>query len=314
VKPVLQQRTVAAVLQRLHDLVIPDPLQVAMNAAADKLRVAPIISEPFTHAHIDDFLPRQFYAQLKGSIPPLEYFQSYKMDWKYDLDISQGHDEPSRFDRCPESTRQAWTGLRDSIFRDTLGPLLFAKFEQQIYSKYTWLFGEEAARSLTPSDFTMTKGRIMCRKAGYRLRPHTDSAHFAVTCLLYFSPSDDSTKTGLELYRIDREPELRHVTTYYPSAVEGIECSVARRMPLRDNLFVCFVNSHTAVHGARIRAEKTSEDFERYAYQLHLVPRREKMRKLVADLVGPARERWDNGRLLVGKRGGHFLGVEEDNY
>jgi hypothetical protein len=138
----------------------------------------------------------------------------------------------------------------------------------------------------------------MLRKPGYKLGPHTDSAMYAITCLLYFTGADEESSGALCLFRPERRPELKHVSTYYPDEEEGIEAEVAKVIPIRENLFVAFVNGQESLHGVRVDADHPSNEF-RMTYQAHLVlehdPRKQVPSYLEDDrLADPAaRERWE---------------------
>jgi hypothetical protein len=96
--------------------------------------------------------------------------------------------------------------------------------------KYSWLLGEALAAEVTAAGWTTTNGRLMGRAAGHVLRPHLDSAHFGVTCLLYFSDAATLDDGALGLYRLSRRPEVLDASTYYPDKSEGIESSLVTAM------------------------------------------------------------------------------------
>ena len=89
----------------------------------------------------------------------------------------------------------------------------------------------------------------MGRAPGYRLKPHTDSAHYGVTCLLYLSDALTPEDGALGLYRPARIPEVRDASTYYPHKAEGIELSLVKTIPVRRNLFVAFVSGPSSIYG-----------------------------------------------------------------
>ena len=140
-------------------------------------------------------------------------------------------------------------------------------------------------------------GRIMARKPGYNLRPHSDSAHFAVTCLLYFTSAGEVNSGALCLYRPEREPELRHAGTYYAEREEGIGVELAESIPISGNLFVAFLNTPISLHGVRIK-EGEAATGDRLAYQVHILPREDPRRTLDENLEklepGVPRSRWDS--------------------
>ena len=106
--------------------------------------------------------------------------------------------------------------------------------------------------SIMAGGLVASEGRIMARKPGYKLNPHSDSAQYAVTCLLYFTNADDVGSGALCLYRPEQRPELRHTSTYYPVKEEGLTVELVKEIPIRENLFVAFLNDAESLHGARV--------------------------------------------------------------
>jgi hypothetical protein len=268
---------------------VPDTdLQAAVR---DKLERAEIEREPFPHVVVEDFLPGAFFSRLADTMPPVEDFQPDD-HIKSNLRIE---DRNKYFARTPQEFRTAWGQLRDEVMRDVVAPVLARRLEDDIREKFVELFTPEIADEVMQGGLASNAGRIMARKPGYNLRPHSDSAHFAVTCLLYFTSADEVGSGALCLYRPEREPELRHAGTYYAEREEGIGVELARAIPISGNLFVAFVNTPRSVHGVRIDADEEAKG-DRLAYQVHILPREDPRRHLDEHLeqleAGVARDRW----------------------
>jgi hypothetical protein len=177
------------------------------------------------------------------------------------------------------------------LFRDSVGPLLISRFGDAIREKFEWLLGRDVADDVLARGLTTSNGRVMGRGRGYRLEPHLDSAHMAVTCLLYFSTLDTLEDGGLTLFRPERPPEVLHASTYYPQKSEGIVSSAVRTIAVRENLFVTFLNGPTSLHGFS-RAQAGGNTEWRFAYQCHVVPRHFDIAMLAARLAPQHRQRW----------------------
>lgn len=86
---------------------------------------------------------------------------------------------------------------------------------------------------------------------------------------------------------------MKHASTYYPEKEEGIGVSLARKIPIVENLFVAFVNLPTSLHGLRVDKEQAADDFVRFVYQMHIVPRVLKVGTLYERLDEHHRDRWE---------------------
>ena len=113
-------------------------------------------------------------------MPPVADFQPDD-DIKSNLRIE---DRNKYFARAPEEFRAVWGRLRDEVIQEVVAPVLTRRLEDDIRAKYAELFTPELAGGVMTGGLVSNPGRIMARKPGYNLRPHSDSAHFAVTCLL----------------------------------------------------------------------------------------------------------------------------------
>jgi hypothetical protein len=262
------------------------------EAVRAKVADAQIDRSPFPHLVVPDLLPEGFFQRLATSIPPLESFEQSKRGIKADLPLADGN---PYFADAPEVFRQLWRQLRDAVLRDVIAPILVNRLNEEINAKYADLFSPEIADRIDADGLVSSDGRIMSRKTGYWLKPHTDSAHFAVTCLLYFSAGEDETSGALCLFRPEKTPELRTVSTYYPEREEGIGVELVKAIPIRANLFVAFLNGRDSVHGVRIDRPDDSA-VSRISYQAHILPRyniRKDAPSFVDDLPDPAaRRRW----------------------
>jgi hypothetical protein len=270
---------------------VPDTdLQAAVR---EKVEAAPIEREPFPHLVVEDFLPSAFFGLLAETMPPVSEFQPDD-EIKSNLRIENRN---KYFARTPPEFREAWGRLRDEVIGDVVAPVLARRLEDDIREKFAELFTPEIADDVMHGGLVSNPGRIMARKPGYNLRPHSDSAHFAVTCLLYFTSAGEVNSGALCLFRPERVPQLLHAGTYYAEREEGIAVELAKSIPIGGNLFVAFLNTPVSLHGVRIK-EGEAATGDRLAYQVHILPREDPRRNLDENLErlekGVARDRWDS--------------------
>ena len=239
---------------------MPDrSLQAAVRA---KLESAVIERDPFPHVVIPDLLPEPFFRELDDAIPPFTEFTEKGVRANLHLEKYLG--------RAPDHFRATWGRFRDEIVRGPLAEVLTRRFEDEIREKFATLYSAEIADEIMSGGLEIADGRIMLRKPGYTLKPHTDPAHFALTYLLYFTSADEDSSGALCLFQPERTPELLHTSTYYAENKEGIKAQLAKVVPISKNLFVAFVNGARALHGVRV--ERGEAATPRLAFQAHLVP------------------------------------------
>lgn len=260
-------------------------LQVAVR---DKLESAELHAEPFPHLVIPDLLPEPFFQQLVETIPPLSAFSEKGVRANLYLE--------RYFDRAPETFRAAWGRLRDEILRGPMAEVLARRLESEIREQYAAVYSPEIAEEIMAGGLEIPDGRLMLRKPGYTLRPHTDPARFAVTCLLYFTRAGDDSSGALCLFTPERTPEVRHTSAYYPRTEEGIRADLTKVIPISKNLFVAFLNGFRSLHGVRV--ERREAAIPRLAFQAHILPTQDPRRsdaEWLARLGDPvARMRWED--------------------
>jgi hypothetical protein len=232
-------------------------------AVRGKVESAEIHGEPFPHLVIPDFLPEAFFRRLEEAIPPLSTFSGEGVRANLQLE--------RYFDRAPEEFRAVWGELRDELLRGSLGEVLIQRLENEIREHYAAVYSGEIADEIIAGGLEIPDGRLMLRKPGYTLKPHTDPARFAVTCLLYFTSAGDDSSGALCLFEPERTPEVRHTSAYYPQNEEGIAANLAKVIPISKNLFVAFVNSFRSLHGVRV--ERNEAAVPRLAFQAHILPK-----------------------------------------
>jgi hypothetical protein len=258
-------------------------------AVAGRVEQAELHDDPFPHLEIDGLLPQKVFERLADGIPAPEYFKSIGKT-KLDLDMV---DADPYFAASPEETREVWSLVRDAVFRETIAPIVGRRLHDGLLAKYEFLFGPEIANELLARGVTSTDGRLQGRRPGYDLKPHLDSQHFGVTCLLYFSSSAAEGASGaLCLFKPDRDPEVRDASTYYPAEEEGISAEVAKTIPIRENLLVAFLNTRNALHGVRVEKKEAVSDFVRFAYQCQILPKGFEIEEIYPRLGPEHQARW----------------------
>jgi hypothetical protein len=144
------------------------------QAVREKVGEAEIERDPFRHVVIADLLPEEFFRRLAETIP-LDAFEP-KNDAKSNLPISDGNEY---FEAAPEEFRTTWTRFRDDVVGETITPILVNRLQADIREKFSSLFSPEIADEVIAGGFAPSSGRIMARRPGYNLDPHSDPAHLS---------------------------------------------------------------------------------------------------------------------------------------
>lgn len=246
---------------------------------------ATVFDDPFPHLELCPAFEDASFNAVLALLPGPESFEVRGEGRKLELDVIE---TTETFAALNTAQRQNLLDLRQWI--RNAAPAIIDRFMDPLREKYIWLLGEPIASEVMAAGWTTTNGRVMGRGPGYALKPHTDSAHFGVTCLLYLTDALSREDGGLALYRPARVPEVRDASTYYPVKAEGIDVALVKTIHVRRNLFVAFVAGPTSVHG--FERPSSSSLAWRFVYQCHIVPRGLNMREMVFRLSDPHRARW----------------------
>ena len=250
-----------------------------------QLAGAAIARSPFPHLVLDAALPPDRFEELRTIAATPELFEAKGGGLKLELDVA---DAAPAFQALDPSQQSALLALQRAIRQSA--PSIADTFSAALAEKYQWLLGPALAEEVLAAGWTTTDGRLMGRSAGYQLRPHLDSAHFGVTCLLYFSEAATLDEGALGLFVPARTPNVLDASTYYPDKSEGIESKLGAVIGIRPNRFVAFVCSPVSLHGFG-RASDTAG--WRVVYQCHVVPAALRMDELLPRLTPPHRDRWE---------------------
>jgi hypothetical protein len=255
----------------------------------ERIERAAIETAPFPHLQIHPGLPAEDFREFRSALPDASAFDLKGKGTKLELDLIESG---KAFSALPQATQTCLIQLR-GLFRDAVAPVLVRRFASHILEKYVWLLGPALAQEMLDGGLTTTNGRIMGRARGFWLDPHLDSAHTALTCLLYFSTLENADDGALCLYSPERSPEVLHASTYYPKKSEGISSVVAKTIPIRENLLVAFLNGPRSLHGFS-RTTTDGGAAWRFAYQCHVVPTRFDVHALATRLAPEHLSRWSD--------------------
>ena len=228
-----------------------------VDAHIDRAMANAIVSaDPFPHLLISPLLPEDVYASLLDALPPAGYWRSSGQArdyWEVETDAG------------PWRTEAIWRFVDRQIVDQMLRPRLVQAFGSHL-ARY-WREGFD----LDPASVTYrtAEGRLQLRRKGYRLRPHLDPPHAALTGLYYLARPGDDPQYGTGLYRPASPLPVKRKGIFYPED-HGIALENAITVPFRANQLLVWMTSLGA-HGADLTASEVPRSLERYTYQFQLV-------------------------------------------
>lgn len=228
---------------------------------------ASLSCDPFPHMVIDQLLPQPFYNRILAALPPNEYWRSSGIArdyWEIESDVG------------PWQTEAIWRFVDRRVVDGMLRPRLLDAFRPHLAAFWRDGFGLDPACV----QYHTAEGRLQRRRKGYRLRPHLDPPHAALTGLFYLAqPSDDPTY-GTSLYRPATPLPIKRQGIFYPED-HGIAVERAVTVPLRANTLLVWMTS-LGPHGADLTGAEVPKSLERHTYQFQCVTDNETRRRLKA--------------------------------
>lgn len=245
----------------------------------ESVAAAPLYDHPFPHLVLSQLFPPQFYDTVVDAIPPVECFDGAEN--KQQLTVP--------FQMAPAYSRRIWTFLLDAVIKPALGPALIRRFEEPLRLWLAAIWPDIRERDIQSFlKLHCTEGRILLRRRGYMIPPHRDPKWGFVTCLLYLVRPGDSQAWGTQLYEVEADTEAASAA---PEWIRPERCRLVKDVPFHSNSALVFLNSGGA-HAARIPADATPADLERYIYQFRIGPNADGIRRLMAAMPAERRERW----------------------
>ena len=254
-----------------------DGERIATHAAAAVAR-ARLEREPFPHILIENLLPDDIAGELLRAIPSSTFFKTENMK-RQELEVP--------FDFAPEYSRIVWGLFFNKVITETMVPALTDKFRPALDEFLRTHWPELGSMADAGIALRVSNSRLLLRRPGYVIKPHRDPRWAFLTCLVYLPRSADHEVYGTQLYRLHREPEVRHSS---PLWVDQSECELVKDIPARRNTALVFLNS-TGAHGASIPSQAPA-GIERYLFQVQFGVDDETKERLVAGVTDAARSSW----------------------
>lgn len=250
----------------------------------ERIRSAELIEQPYPHLFIERFLPEEFHERVIAALPAADFYS-------VDDPVKRVFEPDAKL--LPRKVALMWHFLVEDLLPQVVAPALVAKFDRFLDRHYADVFGQsflEKARSLPQ---TMSRGRVMWCRPGYHQPPHLDPKRVLLSCLLYMPQgASRDERFGTQLYRVEQEIKVRYANTYYPER-DGIECTLEKTVPYRENALLVFLNSGGA-HGVDLSPDSAPADFHRYLFQFYIAPQQEALDDLIATLPEDRQREWQD--------------------
>jgi len=234
---------------------------------AGTIEHATVSSDPFPHVAIDRLLPPSLYDRVLEVLPPHAYWRSSgeaRDYWEIGADVG------------PWQTEVIWGFIDRRLVNEMLRPRLLDLFRSHLGSFWRDHFGLDP----TCVSYYAAEGRLQRRRKGYRLRPHLDPPHAALTGLLYLARPGDDPMHGTSLYRPATPLPVKRQGIFYPED-HGITLESAVTVPFQANRLLVWMTP-LGPHGADLTAHDVPKSIERYTYQFQFVIDKDTRRRLRA--------------------------------
>ena len=200
---------------------------------------AKLETNTFPHFYIENFFPKDFYAELLHNLPNRRKY--VPLDESGDI-IEEGDSnrsvlklEPGELERLDPKESKFWTDLATVLegetFTSAITSLTFVHLKQRFFGK---------------SEISMHSSTMLCRfSQGYSLGPHTDSPHKLVTIIFYLASDIKNKELGTSVYiPRDRDFKCDGGPHYKFSDFELLETA-----PFMPNSLFGFVKTDNSFHG-----------------------------------------------------------------
>jgi hypothetical protein len=225
------------------------PIEVFESHVAAAFAATTVDLDPFPHLVIDRLLPDEDYRRLQAAMPREEdWLDAGRQRWNWNIDTGT----------APDHVRAIWHTMHQRIAPEVLVPALVDKLRPHLAAYWT---GRGIDASTLEARYYCDEGRLLLRRPGYRLAPHLDPNHAAVTALLYLAREGDSDRYGTDLYRATMPQQYRGI---FKADESGVEYELVRTVPYRPNTMLAFITP-ISLHGAEF--PPSAEPFARVSYQ-----------------------------------------------
>ncbi|MBT5415202.1 MAG: hypothetical protein HOH66_08885 [Rhodospirillaceae bacterium] len=206
---------------------------------------------PFPHFYVDDVFPADFYARLRGCLPPPETYTPLAETGRVSPGAYKKRSvfffEDEALAALPAETAAFWRDTASWLLDEEMLGLLLAKFDGAIRQRFE---GHAGHVKLVPETCLVKDG------AGYAIGPHTDAPHRLLSLLFYLPPDDRWTHCGTSIYvPQDRDFTCEGGPHYLPGPFERLAT-----MPYRPNGLFAFMKTNNAFHGVE---QVTDPDIKR---------------------------------------------------
>ena len=168
-----------------------------MDHTLNKINNAIVVSEPFQHMIIDDFLDKDLYNKINNEINKITFFKETDKTSNRSTHMIYNYDyEPT---------------LPDKVIHDYNSILLNGNIQNTLIKKFN-LTKKEGDWNC---NYKGLLSQIDCFRAIYNYRLHTDHKSKFMTCVLYFAQDDTQQNLGTRIY----DSKKNYVTTidYVPN-------------------------------------------------------------------------------------------------
>lgn len=203
-----------------------------------RIQASPVVSRPFPHLIVDEFLPPETYAELQARWPAKEMFRPNPSGMRREI--------PGRTLAESGDAKAFWAAMHAWVQAANRG--LFAKLQPYLGAKFAPFVGE---------DWHDTAGDLELNDGGFQLAyytgdvlmsPHVDHPIIVTNAFLYLSESDrEEPELGTALYQ--SRGLMLPVNIDVMSNLARLGLKEAGVAAYRANRVFAYVNGPASFHG-----------------------------------------------------------------
>ena len=157
-----------------------------------RLQATPVVSRPFPHLIIDEFLPPDAYAELQERWPAKEAFRPNPSGMRREV--------PGRTLIESGDAKAYWAGVHGWAQAANRG--LFTKLQPYLGAKFAPVLGEEWRDAIRGLELNIGGFQLAYYTGDVLMSPHVDHAIIVTNAFLYLSESDrEEPELGTALYQ-----------------------------------------------------------------------------------------------------------------
>jgi hypothetical protein len=210
-----------------------------------RIQATPVVSRPFPHLVIDEFLPPDVYAELQARWPAKEGFRANPTGMRHEFPgqtlIKTGHDDAKAY----------WAGVHD--WAQAGNRSLFAKLAPYLGAKFAPYLGQNWRDTARGLELDARGFQLAYYSGDVLMSPHVDHAIIVTNAFLYLSESEEE-EPGLGTVLYQSRGLMLPVNIDVLPSLARLGLKEAGVAAYRANRVFAYINGPASFHGVSARS------------------------------------------------------------